>query len=233
MESLSKTELATLLKKIFRTSARILTMKKVKIIDFNISSIGSIHSALKRTSTNNIEVVQDLNGLEADELLVIPGNGNFGKASKALDEKNLRLDIMDFIDNGGKILGICLGMQILASSSDESVDGVGLNYLNTKVKKFPSERNIRIPHIGWAQVKASSNPFNFKSLNDPVDFYFSHSYFIEDAPNIATKLISNNDSFDFCCGLMDENIIAVQFHPEKSSRIGAQFLDDVVAWADE
>jgi imidazole glycerol phosphate synthase glutamine amidotransferase subunit len=233
MEILSKTELAILLKKIFIISARILTMKKVKIVDFSISSIGSIHSALKRTSANNIEVVQDLNGLEADELLVIPGNGNFGKASKALDEKNLRLDIIDFIDNGGKILGICLGMQILASSSEESVDGVGLNYFNTKVKKFPSERNIRIPHIGWAQVKASSNPFNFKSLNEPADFYFSHSYFIEDASNIATKLISNNDSFNFCCGLMDENIIAVQFHPEKSSRIGARFLDDVVAWANE
>ena len=233
MENLLRIKTVTSLKKISINSARILVMKNVKVLDFSISSIGSINSALNRTRAHKIEVVQDLKNLEVDELLVIPGNGNFGKASKALDKKNLRLDITDFVDNGGKILGICLGMQILAISSDESFDGVGLNYLNTKVKKFPSERNLRIPHIGWAEVKASSNPFNFKSLNEPADFYFSHSYFIEDASNIATKLISNNDSFNFCCGLMDENIIAVQFHPEKSSRIGAQFLDDVVAWANE
>jgi len=232
MEILLKIKTITSLKKIFIINARNLAMKKVKIIDFNISSVGSIHSALKRTSSNDIEVVQDLKDLEVDELLVIPGNGNFGTASKSLDRNNLRFDIRNFIDSGGKILGICLGMQILAISSDESVDGVGLSYLNTKVKKFPAG-GLRIPHIGWAQVKASSNPFNFQSLNEPVDFYFSHSYFIEDAPNIAAKLISNNDSFDFCCGLMNENVIAVQFHPEKSSRIGAKFLDDVVSWANE
>ena len=142
MDILLKIKTVTSLKKIFINSARILVMKNVKVLDFSISSIGSIYSALKRTCAHKIEVVQDLKNLEVDELLVIPGNGNFGKASKALDKNNLRLDITDFIDNGGKILGICLGMQILAISSDESVDGVGLNYLNTKVKKFPSERNL-------------------------------------------------------------------------------------------
>jgi imidazole glycerol phosphate synthase glutamine amidotransferase subunit len=233
MEILSKTDLATLLKKIFITSARILTMKKVKIIDFNISSIGSIHSALLRTRAKNIEVISDLKSLQRDHLLVIPGNGNFGKASNALDQNSLRLHIQDFIANEGKILGICLGMQILANSSEESGEGLGLNYFNTKVKRFPIEKNLRIPNIGWAEVTASSNPFNFESLKAPSDFYFSHSYFVENLPNISGKLTSNNGTFEFCCGILQEQIIAVQFHPEKSSRSGAKFLDDVVSWAND
>ena len=100
MDILLKIKTVTSLKKIFINSARILVMKNVKVLDFSISSIGSIYSALKRTCAHKIEVVQDLKNLEVDELLVIPGNGNFGKASKALDKNNLRLDITDFIDNG-------------------------------------------------------------------------------------------------------------------------------------
>ena len=101
MDILLKIKTVTSLKKIFINSARILVMKNVKVLDFSISSIGSIYSALKRTCAHKIEVVQDLKNLEVDELLVIPGKGNFGKASKALDKNNLRLDITDFIDNGG------------------------------------------------------------------------------------------------------------------------------------
>jgi imidazole glycerol phosphate synthase glutamine amidotransferase subunit len=208
-------------------------MSKIKILDLTISSIGSIYSALRKTGVKNIEVVRDLKSLQREHLLVIPGNGNFGQASTALDQHNLRSYLQDFISNGGKILGICLGMQILAISSEESDEGVGLNYFKTKVKRFPNEKNLRIPNIGWAEVTASSNPFNFHSLKAPSDFYFSHSYFVEDSPNISGKLTSNNGTFEFCCGIVQEQIIAVQFHPEKSSRSGAKFLDDVVSWANE
>lgn len=208
-------------------------MSKIKILDLKISSIGSIYSALRRTGAKNIEVVCDLKSLQREHLLVIPGNGNFGKASNALDKYNLRLHIQDFIASEGKILGICLGMQILANSSEESEEGLGLNYFNTKVKRFPIEKNLRIPNIGWAEVTASSNPYNFQSLNAPSDFYFSHSYFVENLPNISGKLTSKNGTFEFCCGIMQEQMIAVQFHPEKSSRSGAKFLDDVVSWANE
>jgi len=208
-------------------------MTEINILDLKISSIGSIYSALRRTNAKNIEVSCDLKSLKKDHLLVIPGNGNFGKASNALDQKNLRLHLQDFISSGGRILGICLGMQILAISSEESKEGEGLSYFKTKVRRFPNESNLRIPNIGWSEVNAPSNPFNFPSLRVPSDFYFSHSYFIEDVPPLSGKLTSNNGTFEFCCGVIQEKIVAVQFHPEKSSRIGAKFLDDVVSWANE
>jgi imidazole glycerol phosphate synthase glutamine amidotransferase subunit len=208
-------------------------MSEIKILDLKISSIGSINSALRRTGAKNIEVISDLKNLQREHLLVIPGNGNFGKASNALDQNNLRLHIQNFIASKGKILGICLGMQILANSSEESKEGLGLNFFKTKVKRFSNEKNLRIPNIGWAEVSASANPFNFQSLKAPSDFYFSHSYFVEDLPDISCRLTSNNGTFEFCCGIVQEQIIAVQFHPEKSSRSGAIFLNDVVSWANE
>lgn len=208
-------------------------MIQIKILDLKISSIGSIFSALRRTSAKNIEVSSDLRSLQRENLLVIPGNGNFGKASNSLDQNNLRLYLQDFISNGGKILGICLGMQILANASEESNEGVGLSYFKAKVKKFPDEKNLRIPNIGWSKVNTVSNPYNFPSLKEPSDFYFSHSYFIEEAPILSGKMTSVNGTFEFCCGIIQERIIGVQFHPEKSSRIGAKFLDDVVSWANE
>ena len=208
-------------------------MTEINILDLKISSIGSIYSALRRTNAKNITVNCDLKSLQKDHLLVIPGNGNFGKASDAIDQNNLRFHLQEFISSGGKILGICLGMQILAISSEESKEGEGLSYFKTKVRRFPNENNLRIPNIGWAKVITPPNPFNFPSLKEPSDFYFSHSYFIEDTPLLSGKLMSNNGTFEFCCGIMQEKIIAVQFHPEKSSRIGAKFLDDVVLWANE
>jgi imidazole glycerol phosphate synthase glutamine amidotransferase subunit len=206
-------------------------MKKIKILDLGINSIGSIYASLHRNSPGNITVVEDLVFVRKDELLVIPGNGNFGKASSALNQKNIRADIAKFSIEGGKIFGICLGMQLLGKSSEESLDGVGLNYFDNLVRKFPEDRKLRIPNIGWAEVETKANPFNFSSLISPADFYFCHSYFLDIEIENMNHLISKNGDFEFCCGVLSEDIIAVQFHPEKSSKIGSVFIDDVIKWA--
>jgi imidazole glycerol phosphate synthase glutamine amidotransferase subunit len=206
-------------------------MKKIKILDLGINSIGSIYSSFYRHSPGSITVVEDLSFVLKDELLVIPGNGNFGKASIALNQNNIRSDIANFKIKGGKIFGICLGMQLLGKSSEESLEGVGLNFIDSISKKFPEDRNLRIPNIGWAEIETKKNQFNFSSLRSPADFYFSHSYFLETKKDIPNQIFSKNGDFEFCCGILSEDIVAVQFHPEKSSKMGALFIADVIKWA--
>jgi imidazole glycerol phosphate synthase glutamine amidotransferase subunit len=122
-------------------------------------------------------------------------------------------------------------MQLLGKSSEESPEGVGLNFFDNTVKKFPENRKLRIPNIGWSEVESTTNSFNFSSLTNPSDFYFSHSYFLDSEMYNKNQLITRNDDFEFCCGVLSDNVIAVQFHPEKSSKIGSLFIADVIKWA--
>ncbi|MCG8405728.1 MAG: imidazole glycerol phosphate synthase subunit HisH, partial [Phycisphaerales bacterium] len=122
------------------------------------------------------------------------------------------------------LLGICLGMQLLARSSEENGHHDGLGLVRAEVKRLPShDKDLRLPHMGWNEVRPASNAILFKNVPSGADFYFVHSFQVvcdDDAIAAASCQYGN----DFCCAIQQDNVFGVQFHPEKSQKFGRQIL---------
>jgi len=204
-------------------------MSIVGIIDIDIGSLNSIKACL-----NNIDVKTDFfcdpKSIHKYKYVILPGVGNFGYASKRLQDNNWGSYIKEFLVNKeNKFMGICLGFQMLFESSDESKFVKGLGLIEGKIKKLKSSRSDRIPHVGWNDVIPSKTHSYLNFLDKPMDVYFVHSYgfLINQKSNLNvfneftfTKHGENNILSSF----RSSNLYGCQFHPEKSSRVGAKFL---------
>jgi len=148
--------------------------------------------------------------------LIFPGQGHFAQAMDNLNHSGLVDEIKNSIQEGKDFLGICLGLQILFEKSEEAPNVEGLGILKGKVQKF---QNVKTPQIGWNKIKTTQNN-NF--LNEDY-FYFVNSYYV--VPD-DKKIISSSSDYgiEFCASIEHNNLIAVQFHPEKSSESGIEFF---------
>ena len=206
-------------------------MKKVKILDIKIGSVGSLFSALEKAGFDSISVIENIESLLSSDLLIIPGNGNFGKAIKNIDNLNLRETLKEHVFAGGQIVGICLGMQILGRASEESSIEMGLGLIESNFKKFDLELVHRVPHLGWNTVNDLENSSGLSTFRFENDFYFNHSYFLESKDINFNSLTTNYSGFEFVSGVVSDNIIGVQFHPEKSSKAGHSFFCELINWS--
>ena len=204
--------------------------------------MNKISNLLLDAGTGNLHsVYHTLNSLGADvtvsenpelipyaDRIILPGVGSFAKFMSGLNQKGLISPIIDYIQQNRPLLGICVGMQALFEFSEEMGDHRGLGLLSGKVKKFPIMKNIKIPHTGWNQIWfTSQNPL----LNHikPGDYvYFNHSYYC--IPGDQNSIAASTDyGIDFCSVIHKNNLFGVQFHPEKSQRIGLQILRNFIA----
>ena len=203
---------------------------KVTLIDYGMGNIWSVISALKYLGYNVI-VSSDPDVIKEAETLLLPGVGSFRKAMESL--RNLKLDqaIIESVQGDGKkILGICLGMQLLGSRSSEDGETVGLNLIPASVEEF-SMKDVgahKIPHIGFDQVSSRAEAKLFQGLPESPDFYFVHSFRM-----LPTGLsgISATCRYgtDFLAAYEKDNIFATQFHPEKSQTNGLMLLRNFLA----
>ena len=203
---------------------------KVTLIDYGMGNIWSVISALKYLGCNVI-VSSDPDVIKEAETLLLPGVGSFRKAMESL--RNLKLDqaIIESVQgDGNKILGICLGMQLLGSRSSEDGETVGLNLIPASVEEF-SMKDVgahKIPHIGFDQVSSRAEAKLFQGLPESPDFYFVHSFRM-----LPTGLsgISATCRYgtDFLAAYENDNIFATQFHPEKSQTNGLMLLRNFLA----
>ncbi len=206
--------------------------KLIGILDLNTSNLLSIYYAIYNIGYDPI-IVNDKNfDNNQNKLthLIIPGVGNFGKASDNIDKYNLRLKIEKFNNSKRPIMGICLGMQLLFTKSMESPNSIGLGLINGVIKKISDYSDYRIPHVGWNGVKIINDHFVTSNIKENVyDFYFVHSYFI---PELEKKYILGETEYDliFPSIVYKKNIIGVQFHPEKSQLKGVSILDNFCKW---
>lgn len=211
-------------------------MLNVSILDLGVNNLNSVKRAFSehlletdviRFSANAEEVSKDCN------LIILPGLGSFESGMNALCER----DFVDFIRESNykkiKILGICLGMQLLFRSSEESPTQVGLGLLEGHVSKLPKQTTERIPNVGWNSVCYRGDAGKFKSLQGSSDFYFVHSYAsLESDKNFALSTTSFGTDV-FVSSIKSENILAFQFHPEKSGKIGRKLIAEIIEWARE
>jgi glutamine amidotransferase len=177
-------------------------------------------------SVTDVIVSDHLQDFESADKLILPGVGNFGKAINQIRSKSLDVYLKSVvIDQRKPLLGICLGMQLLGSSSSEHGFNIGLSYVSAEVTKFDNTL-VKVPHVGFNQVKINENSKLFKGINDESDFYFTHSYRMHSKENINQSLCNYQDYFVAAFEL--ENIAGVQFHPELSQHNGLRLLKNFI-----
>jgi len=201
----------------------------IAIIDYEMGNLKSIYKCLKYLNTDaiisdNPRIINDADGV------ILPGVGAFRDAMKRLNEKNL-IDLIHQITNEGKpIFGICLGLQILLSKSFEMGETEGLNIIKGTVVAFDKLKVEKVPQIGWNNVKFQClDHFLVQEIENNSFFYFVHSFYgiPEKQENILG--LTEYRKFEFCSMVCKDNVVATQFHPEKSSKNGIRiyqnFLD--------
>lgn len=202
---------------------------KVGVIDYGASNIFSVVRALNSLGAST-KIVKTPEDFKNTDKLVFPGQGSMGSCSKKLSENNLRDSLIDALNNF-PFLGICLGLQILFSESEESEGEKGLNIFSEKIEKFSEfeDKTVKIPHMGWNQLEINQNHFLLKGIKSNENFYFVHSF--------ASKEANQNEIFSktfhgeiFNSAVGKDNIFATQFHPEKSGKSGLMILKNFLDW---
>ena len=201
-------------------------MGKVAIIDYGMGNLHSVSKALEKVSSKEVIITSNKKEINNAERIVIPGVGAIKDCMKALRSKGLdEVIIKNALSK--PTLAICVGMQLLLDYSEENNGVVGLGILEGRITKIPLNANIKIPHMGWNQVKKLKDHYIWKSIDDNSFFYFVHSYFCAASKSAISQ---TNHGYNFVSALAKENILAVQFHPEKSQRVGLRFYKNFINW---
>lgn len=198
---------------------------KVAIIDYGMGNVFSVKNALDAIKAENL-VSSDSYAISNATHIVLPGVGAFAEGMDSLRNLNLISVLEDEVRFRKKpFLGICLGMQLIASESNEHGVHAGLDWIKGCVRRFErDERRYTIPHMGWNDVTSNKGNILFRGISKPV-FYFMHSYHFDvlDKKNISSRC---NYGGEFVASVQKDNIFGVQFHPEKSQKSGLQLLNN-------
>ena len=197
---------------------------KVVIIDYGMSNLGSVTRAFEECVAH-VTISSNPNDLDRAERIVLPGVGAFANGMAHLNSAGWPQKLRQTLENPEvRLLGICLGMQLLATKGYESGETLGLNLIQGEVVRFtPGDRGDRIPHVGWNEVHFSRHHALTAGIQDGTDFYFVHSYHFQVLnPSHATAITPYCGGFTSI--ISSENVMGTQFHPEKSSRPGFQIL---------
>ena len=201
----------------------------IGIIDYQASNIGSWKRILEVIGCK-YKIVQDKEMLNQCSKIILPGVGSFDSAVAALKRLGIYQNLYSRIKNGIPILGVCLGMQLLAESSEEGSD-FGFGIIKAKSKKFKNNsKSIKIPHMGFNDI-FNTEPITSKFLltGNGSDFYFLHSYCIQEISNSKVEcLYCNYENILFIAAFQFKNIFCTQFHPEKSGEIGISLISKFI-----
>lgn len=204
----------------------------IAIIDYQMGNLRSVQKAFECKGyealiTDDVAAIRDAQGV------VLPGVGAFGDCYRELESRGLIGLLLEWIDSDRPFLGICLGLQILMTSSEEGGEAPGLNVVPGRVRRF-ADGGLKVPHMGWNQVKHTAAGDNkhperrcplFEGIPDGTYFYFVHSYYVApDDPTVVAGLTDYGNSF--ASAIWRGNIFATQFHPEKSQEAGLRLIEN-------
>ena len=202
--------------------------QEIVIVDYGMGNLFSIYKKLSRKGLNPV-VASDAKIIQKADKIILPGVGHFRKAMDNLDQLNL-LHVLNeqIMEKKKPILGICLGMQLFANSSEEG-NAVGLKWIDAEVVKFQVNDKIKykIPHMGWNQIRIAKESELMKDIPDASEFYFVHSYYMK--AKVGDILNETEYEETFTSAVEKENIFGVQYHPEKSHDAGDLLLKNFVS----
>src|SRR4030043_232827 len=193
----------------------------IAIVDYGMGNLRSVEKGFLKVGVN-ARVVTNAKAVDDARAIVLPGVGAFKDCMRNLEEMSLTESVMRSIQKGKPYLGICLGLQVLFTESEEFGVCKGLDIFKGKVVRF-QEDSLKVPHMGWNTVKIVRKPPVLSNIKDENFFYFVHSYYVAPVDN---DLIATTTAYGgtFTSMVWKENIFATQFHPEKSQELGLRIL---------
>ncbi len=191
----------------------------IGIIDYHLNNLRSVQKAFEKVGAESF-ISDQPEALAGADKLVLPGVGAFGKAMDNLRTLGLDAVIRRSVGEGKPLLGICLGMQLLFTRSDEGGSFDGFDFIRGEIKQFPS--TVKVPHIGWNQIDIRRDAPLLRAVTDHSFVYFVHSYYAVPEEDVA--LCTTDYALPFTSVVQKENISGIQFHPEKSQTTGLRML---------
>lgn len=198
----------------------------VAIIDYGAGNLQSVKKALDFIGAESV-ITGSKNEINAASHIILPGVGSFADAMSCIRERDLEDTIKQAADGSKYFLGICLGLQLLFSSSEESPNVKGLGVFDGKIVTIPRNNGLKVPHIGWNSVELKQRNGIFENINDDSYFYFVHSYYLKDAPEEIVAGVTEY-GVSIQCAVQKGRVCATQFHPEKSGEAGIALLRNFV-----
>ncbi len=196
----------------------------IALVDYGAGNLRSVENACREVGAK-VVVTHDPDAVRKADRVVVPGQGSMPACAEAMRKSGVEGALRVAIARGTPVLGICVGLQILFERGEEAGGALGLGILPGTVARLPE--GVKLPHIGWSRVRAVGEAHPLFASMDGQYVYFAHSYAAPaDAPGV--RLVTTHGR-DYCAGLAKDNLFAVQFHPEKSQRVGLEFLRRFVA----
>ena len=201
----------------------------VAVVDYDAGNTLSVTRALDKAGAS-VELTADPERVLRADAVVLPGVGAFGDCMKKLRDRGMDAACLEVYRSGKPFLGVCVALQVFFDSSEESPGVEGLGILPGTVTRFKAE-GLKVPHMGWNELSVAREHPVLMGL-DGEDFYFVHSYY--PVPEEPDDLLGTSEyGTEFCAAAGRENLAAVQFHPEKSSRAGLRLYENFLGWARE
>ena len=203
-------------------------MKEILIVDYKMGNLGSIANMIKRIGYQ-CEITSDTSIVKDADKIILPGVGHFDKAMQNIASLGLKdIIIKKALIDKTPMLGICLGMQIMGNQSEEGIEK-GLGIIDADFKKFSflPDLKLKIPHMGWNTIETNKESRIFKDMPAASRFYFVHSFHAV-CNNERDILTTTSYGYNFSSSFANENILGVQFHPEKSHQFGMQLLKNFI-----
>ncbi len=196
----------------------------IAVADYGAGNLRSVSKALESFGAK-VMITGDPGAVGMADKLVLPGVGAFGRAVENLRNRHLDGAIAEFVLKGKPFLGICLGMQLLFESSEESADASGLSILGGKSVRF--DHTVKVPHLGWNRLFQTKDSPLWKGVPDGSFFYFAHSYVVQPA---GVDMVSGKTEYgsDFVSAVWKGALFGIQFHPEKSQKWGLRILENFI-----
>ena len=199
-------------------------MPFIAIIDYGMGNLRSVQKGLERVGYA-AEVTRDPARIEAANGVVLPGVGAFGACMDNLRAYGLVDTVRRVISRGTPFLGICLGMQLLFEESEEFGPVPGLGVFPGRVVRFPDTPGLKVPHMGWNQIRKQQDPPHLRGIDDGAFVYFVHSYYVVPADPSLTATVTEY-GIEFASAIARDNVFATQYHPEKSQTVGLKILEN-------
>lgn len=199
----------------------------VAIIDYGAGNLQSVKKALDYLGYDSV-ITQDKEIIRCASHVILPGVGSFGDAMESIKERGLEDTIKNAANGEKPFLGICLGLQLLFESSDESEGVQGLGIFKGNIVSIPKDNGLKVPHMGWNSIDLKQNNGIFKDIDNDSYFYFVHSYYLKNADKEVVAATTEY-GVEIQCAVQKGLVCATQFHPEKSSEVGLRLLKNFMS----
>jgi glutamine amidotransferase len=202
---------------------------QVTLIDAGTGNLRSVYKGLESLGAQ-VLLTSDPKQIAQAGRVVLPGVGAFGDFMKGLRARGLEIPILEFYQRGNPLLGICVGMQAFFEVGREMGEHRGLGFLSGQVLHFPAFEKLKVPHTGWNQLWPQRNSLLLRAIDAGEYAYFNHSFYCE--PGEAGAVLACTDyGINFASAVQRGNLYGVQFHPEKSQRVGLKILNNFLRYA--